>query len=216
MSLGGQISWRKKQGSWKDEEQVEPPSPTKEPEGGLACWRRPCRLRGTHRGSQHRAALTMLLCLALLLLTGLSACTVAGDKKLAPGGTEAGSLVTVTLEEGVAPSIQLQLQEVKRDKASQFFPLMGKQAGDAQMVPGANDFPLLRSASLQEQPSSSAMRGQWGVSAVPLKTQHRHRAPKSHEPFPPHPAPREVVQPSFLLSPFPGIPPIQPKRKMGS
>ncbi|XP_015426296.1 PREDICTED: tachykinin-4 isoform X3 [Myotis davidii] len=131
MSLGGQISWRKKQGSWKDEEQVEPPSPTKEPEGGLACWRRPCRLRGTHRGSQHRAALTMLLCLALLLLTGLSACTVAGDKKLAPGGTEAGSLVTVTLEEGVAPSIQLQLQEVKRDKASQFFPLMGKQAGGA-------------------------------------------------------------------------------------
>nr|KAF6297097.1 tachykinin precursor 4 [Myotis myotis] len=65
----------------------------------------------------------MPLCLALLLLTGLSACTVAGDKKLAPGGTEAGSL------EGVAPSIQLQLQEVKRDKASQFFPLMGKQAG---------------------------------------------------------------------------------------
>ncbi|XP_059527664.1 tachykinin-4 [Myotis daubentonii] len=106
----------------------------------------------------------MPLCLALLLLTGLSACTRAGDKKLAPGGTEAGSLVTVTLEgsravtgapyaatwniinfnclplaltnslpfrEGVAPSIQLQLQEVKRDKASQFFPLMGKQAGGA-------------------------------------------------------------------------------------
>lgn len=94
MSLGGQISWRKKPGSWKDEEQVEPPSPTKEPEGGLACW----RLRGTRRGSQHRTALTMPLCLALLLLTGLSACTVAGDKKLAPGGTEAGSLVTVTLE----------------------------------------------------------------------------------------------------------------------
>ncbi|XP_023618387.1 tachykinin-4 isoform X1 [Myotis lucifugus] len=129
MSLGGQISWRKKRGSSKDEEQVEPPSPTKEPEGGLACWRQPCRLRGTPRGSQHRAALTMPLCLALLLLTWLSAPTVAGDKKLAPGGTEAGSLVTETLEEGVVPSIQLQLQEVKRDKASQFFPLMGKQAG---------------------------------------------------------------------------------------
>ncbi|XP_014396653.1 PREDICTED: tachykinin-4 [Myotis brandtii] len=128
MSLGGQISWRKKQGSWKDEEQVEPPSPTKEPEGGPACWR-PCRLRGTRRGSQHRAALTMPLRLALLLLTGLSARTAAANKKLAPGGTEAGSLVTVTLEEGVVPSIQLQLQEVKRDKASQFFPLMGKQAG---------------------------------------------------------------------------------------
>lgn len=40
----------------------------------------------------------MLLCLALLLLTGLSACTVAADKKLALGGTEVGSLVTVTLE----------------------------------------------------------------------------------------------------------------------
>ncbi|KAK1331035.1 hypothetical protein QTO34_008982 [Cnephaeus nilssonii] len=71
----------------------------------------------------------MLLCLTLLLLTGLPACAVAGDKKLALGGTKAGSSVTVTLEEGVVPSIQLQLQEVKRDKASQFFPLMGKQAG---------------------------------------------------------------------------------------
>nr|KAF6309366.1 tachykinin precursor 4 [Pipistrellus kuhlii] len=62
----------------------------------------------------------MLLCLPLLLLTGLLACTVAGDKELALGGTKAGSL------EGAVPSIQLQLQEVKRDQASQFFPLMGK------------------------------------------------------------------------------------------
>ncbi|XP_045442043.1 tachykinin-4 [Pipistrellus kuhlii] len=68
----------------------------------------------------------MLLCLPLLLLTGLLACTVAGDKELALGGTKAGSLVAVTLEEGAVPSIQLQLQEVKRDQASQFFPLMGK------------------------------------------------------------------------------------------
>lgn len=40
----------------------------------------------------------MLLCRTLLLLMGLSACTVAGDKKLALGGTEARSWVTMTLE----------------------------------------------------------------------------------------------------------------------
>ncbi|XP_032945009.1 tachykinin-4 isoform X3 [Rhinolophus ferrumequinum] len=81
----------------------------------------------TPKGSQHRAP-TMLLCLTLLLLTGLSACTVAGDKEQALG-TEAGSWVTVTLEKGVIPSVQLQLQEVKKGKVSQFFGLMGKQVG---------------------------------------------------------------------------------------
>ncbi|XP_057571889.1 tachykinin-4 [Hippopotamus amphibius kiboko] len=70
----------------------------------------------------------MLLCLTLLLLMGLSACAGAGDKELALGA-EAGSWVTVTLEEDVIPSIQLQLGEVKRGKASQFFGLMGKQVG---------------------------------------------------------------------------------------
>ncbi|KAM5212439.1 tachykinin-4 isoform 1-T1 [Hipposideros larvatus] len=70
----------------------------------------------------------MLCCLTLLLLMGLSACTAAGDEERALS-TEARSLVTMTLEEGVVPSIQLQLQEVKRGKASQFFGLMGKQVG---------------------------------------------------------------------------------------
>ncbi|XP_045038503.2 tachykinin-4 isoform X3 [Desmodus rotundus] len=71
----------------------------------------------------------MLLCRTLLLLMGLSACTVAGDKKLALGGTEARSWVTMTLEEDVIPSVQLQLQEVKRGRVSQFFGLMGKRVG---------------------------------------------------------------------------------------
>ncbi|XP_053512890.1 tachykinin-4 [Artibeus jamaicensis] len=71
----------------------------------------------------------MLLCHTLLLLVGLSACTVAGDEKPALGGTEARSWVTMTLEEGVIPSIQLQLQEVKRGRVSQFFGLMGKRVG---------------------------------------------------------------------------------------
>ncbi|XP_054441491.1 tachykinin-4 [Pteronotus mesoamericanus] len=71
----------------------------------------------------------MLLCLALLFLTGLSAYTVAGDKKLALGGAEARSWVTMTLEEEVIPGIQVQLQEVKRGKVSQFFGLMGKRVG---------------------------------------------------------------------------------------
>uniref|UniRef100_A0A8C0DIC1 Tachykinin precursor 4 n=1 Tax=Balaenoptera musculus TaxID=9771 RepID=A0A8C0DIC1_BALMU len=64
----------------------------------------------------------MLLCLTLLLLMGLSACTVAGDRELALDA-EAGSW------EDVVPSIQPQLWEVKRGKASQFFGLMGKQVG---------------------------------------------------------------------------------------
>nr|XP_031530519.1 tachykinin-4 [Vicugna pacos] len=70
----------------------------------------------------------MQLCLTLLLLAGLSACTVAGDKELALDA-EARSWVTVTLEENAVPSIQLQPREVKRGKASQFFGLMGKHVG---------------------------------------------------------------------------------------
>uniref|UniRef100_A0A8C2SE27 Tachykinin precursor 4 n=1 Tax=Capra hircus TaxID=9925 RepID=A0A8C2SE27_CAPHI len=97
----------------------------------------------------------MLLCVTLLLLLGLSACTVAGDKKLAVDA-EVGSWVAVTLEtvrerafhspscipymlsscvhqalhqEDVIPSILLQLRDMKKGKASQFFGLMGKQVG---------------------------------------------------------------------------------------
>uniref|UniRef100_A0A4X1UNZ1 Tachykinin precursor 4 n=1 Tax=Sus scrofa TaxID=9823 RepID=A0A4X1UNZ1_PIG len=64
----------------------------------------------------------MLLVLSLLLLTGLSMGTEAGDKELTLDA-KAGSW-----EDGI-PSIQLQLQEVKRGKNSQFFGLMGKQVG---------------------------------------------------------------------------------------
>uniref|UniRef100_A0A9L0IGG4 Tachykinin precursor 4 n=1 Tax=Equus asinus TaxID=9793 RepID=A0A9L0IGG4_EQUAS len=64
----------------------------------------------------------MLLSLTLLLLMGLSTCAVAGDEELTLSA-EAGSW------EGVIPSIQLQLQEVKRGKARQFFGLMGKRVG---------------------------------------------------------------------------------------
>ncbi|XP_032313666.1 tachykinin-4 isoform X2 [Camelus ferus] len=70
----------------------------------------------------------MQLCLTLLLLAGLSACTVAGDKELALDA-EARSWVAVTLEENAVPSIQLQPREVKRGKSSQFFGLMGKHVG---------------------------------------------------------------------------------------
>ncbi|XP_052514691.1 tachykinin-4 isoform X4 [Budorcas taxicolor] len=70
----------------------------------------------------------MLLCITLLFLLGLSACTVAGDKKLAVDA-EVGSWVAMTLEEDVIPSILLQLRDMKKGKASQFFGLMGKQVG---------------------------------------------------------------------------------------
>ncbi|XP_054989928.1 tachykinin-4 [Sorex araneus] len=68
----------------------------------------------------------MLPGLALLFLTGLSACAVAPDKELVLS-EEARPWITITLEEGALPSIQLQLQEVKRGKARQFFGLMGKR-----------------------------------------------------------------------------------------
>nr|XP_055186711.1 tachykinin-4 [Nyctereutes procyonoides] len=72
----------------------------------------------------------MLLCVPLLLLMGLSACTGTAAEDLAVGA-EAGSWITLTLEDGGIPGIQLQLQlqEVKRGKASQFFGLMGKRVG---------------------------------------------------------------------------------------
>ncbi|XP_008995639.1 tachykinin-4 isoform X1 [Callithrix jacchus] len=77
----------------------------------------------------------MLPCLALLLLMELFVCTVAGD-----GGeeqalsTEAETWITVALEEGTVPSIQLQLRKVKRGKASQFFGLMGKRVGGRPLI----------------------------------------------------------------------------------
>nr|XP_010340180.1 tachykinin-4 isoform X3 [Saimiri boliviensis boliviensis] len=72
----------------------------------------------------------MLPCLALLFLMELFVCTVAGD-----GGeeqtlsTEAETWITG----GAVPSVQLQLREVKRGKASQFFGLMGKRVGVYQL-----------------------------------------------------------------------------------
>ncbi|XP_062965338.1 tachykinin-4 [Cynocephalus volans] len=67
----------------------------------------------------------MLPCLTLLLLMGLSVGTTAGDS-----GEELALSAEAGLLEGAVPSIQLQLQEVKRGKASrQFFGLMGKRVG---------------------------------------------------------------------------------------
>ncbi|XP_040856902.1 tachykinin-4 [Ochotona curzoniae] len=82
----------------------------------------------------------MVPSLPLLLLMGLSVCAVAGDggDELTLG-TEAGSWVTVNLQVGAVASIQLQLHEVKRGKASQFFGLMGKRVKGyqtGQMVQG--------------------------------------------------------------------------------
>ncbi|XP_035889687.1 tachykinin-4 isoform X16 [Phyllostomus discolor] len=51
----------------------------------------------------------MLLCRALLLLLGLSACAVAGDEEPALSGTEARSWLTVTLEGCLLSSQQEQM-----------------------------------------------------------------------------------------------------------
>ncbi|XP_029783903.1 tachykinin-4 isoform X2 [Suricata suricatta] len=70
----------------------------------------------------------MLPSVPLLLLMALSACAVTVDEELALGA-KARPWVTVTLEDGSGPLIQLPLQEVKKGKASQFFGLMGKRMG---------------------------------------------------------------------------------------
>ncbi|PNJ66196.1 TAC4 isoform 7 [Pongo abelii] len=70
----------------------------------------------------------MLPCLALLLLMELPVCTVAGD-----GGEEQTLSTEAETWEGAGPSIQLQLQEVKTGKPSQFFGLMGKRVGVYQL-----------------------------------------------------------------------------------
>ncbi|XP_035889684.1 tachykinin-4 isoform X13 [Phyllostomus discolor] len=91
----------------------------------------------------------MLLCRALLLLLGLSACAVAGDEEPALSGTEARSWLTVTLEEDVIPSVQLQLQEVQRGRVSQFFGLMGKRVGGHQRGQMGQDLPGRRGPSTE-------------------------------------------------------------------
>ncbi|XP_069882972.1 tachykinin-4 [Dipodomys merriami] len=70
----------------------------------------------------------MLPCLTLVFLMVLPVCIMAKDsgQKLILN-TEAEPLITVTLEGGAGPSIQLQLQKAKRSKNRQFFGLMGKR-----------------------------------------------------------------------------------------
>ncbi|XP_035889671.1 tachykinin-4 isoform X5 [Phyllostomus discolor] len=97
----------------------------------------------------------MLLCRALLLLLGLSACAVAGDEEPALSGTEARSWLTVTLEEDVIPSVQLQLQEVQRGRVSQFFGLMGKRVGGHQRGQMGQDLPGRRGPSTEERVRSA-------------------------------------------------------------
>ncbi|XP_003786533.1 tachykinin-4 [Otolemur garnettii] len=68
----------------------------------------------------------MLPCLTLLLLTGLglSVCTAAGDS-----GEEQTLDPEAESWESPVLRVDLQLQNVKRGKANQFFGLMGKRIG---------------------------------------------------------------------------------------
>uniref|UniRef100_A0A8C0S672 Tachykinin 4 n=2 Tax=Canis lupus familiaris TaxID=9615 RepID=A0A8C0S672_CANLF len=101
----------------------------------------------------------MLLCVPLLLLMGLSACTGTAAEDLAVGA-EAGSWITLTLEDGGIPGIQLQLQlqEVKRGKASQFFGLMGKRVG------GMPPIQPERRTGHQQRPTEQSLLGRVGPS----------------------------------------------------
>ncbi|XP_021034100.1 tachykinin-4 [Mus caroli] len=75
----------------------------------------------------------MLPLLALLLLIGPSVCTTAGDREELAFGAKAESWVTVNLKGIPIPSIELQLQELKRSRTRQFYGLMGKRVGGYQL-----------------------------------------------------------------------------------
>ncbi|XP_047565263.1 tachykinin-4 isoform X1 [Lutra lutra] len=102
----------------------------------------------------------MLPCLPLLLLMGLSAGTVTADEELALGA-EAGSWITLTLEDD---GIHLQLQQVKRGKASQFFGLMGKRVRGIPPIQ-----PDRRTAPPPEHPQGQMVQGL--VDRVQLSTE---------------------------------------------
>lgn len=72
--------------------------------------------------------------------------------------------------------------------------------------------PLLHTASCSRVPHAPSHTGTtgsgWGSTEDPPMAQD----PREPCAFPPHGAPKEVVQPYFLLSLFPGTPPIQPER----
>ncbi|XP_057632638.1 tachykinin-4 [Chionomys nivalis] len=63
----------------------------------------------------------MLPLVALFLLIGQSVCTTTGDREDLTLSTEAESWMTMN------PSIELQLQELKRSRTRQFYGLMGKR-----------------------------------------------------------------------------------------
>ncbi|KAM7232077.1 hypothetical protein CapIbe_016838 [Capra ibex] len=125
----------------------------------------------------------MLLCVTLLLLLGLSACTVAGDKKLAVDA-EVGSWVAVTLEEDVIPSILLQLRDMKKGKASQFFGLMGKQedlpSSQRQQGISENHWSRGKEEQLQKHSSQAKRMRTMGQSESPHPTPPRGRNPSPY------------------------------------
>ncbi|XP_031208005.1 tachykinin-4 [Mastomys coucha] len=69
----------------------------------------------------------MLPLLALFLLTGPSVCTTVEDREEVAFGAEAEPWVTINLKGIPVPSIELQLQELKRSRTRQFYGLMGKR-----------------------------------------------------------------------------------------
>uniref|UniRef100_A0A8C0VZ76 Tachykinin-4 n=1 Tax=Castor canadensis TaxID=51338 RepID=A0A8C0VZ76_CASCN len=112
---------------------------------------------------------TMLPCVALLLM-GLPVCTVAGDSEQELDlSTEAKPWVIVTLEGNLIPGIQLQLQEVKNGKASQFFGLMGKRVGGyhlERMVQGLLE-PLV---------GGKGIMGKWPDALLPSDSAGSHKS----------------------------------------
>ncbi|KAM4844796.1 tachykinin-4 [Thomomys bottae] len=104
----------------------------------------------------------MLPCLTLVFLIGLPVCIMASDsgQKLALS-TEAAPWMTMVLEGDAVPSMQLQLQEAKRSKNSQFFGLMGKRVKGIPLIqPGGR-------TGTEDSQGSERSRGDFPEDATP-------------------------------------------------
>nr|XP_034362385.1 tachykinin-4 isoform X3 [Arvicanthis niloticus] len=122
----------------------------------------------------------MLPLLALFLLIGPSVCTTAGDREELAFGADAESWVTVNLKGIPIPSIELQLQELKRSRTRQFYGLMGKRVEGYQLGRIVEDLLGTRSLSIQgtcRQETSHQSAGPGALARESFQSQEEDETP---------------------------------------
>ncbi|XP_052052082.1 tachykinin-4 [Apodemus sylvaticus] len=123
----------------------------------------------------------MLPLLALSLLLGPSVCTTtAGDREELAFGAEAESWVTVNLKGIPVPSIELQLQDLKRSRTRQFYGLMGKRVEGYQLGRIVQDLLGTRGLSIEgtcRQETNHQSAEPRAVARKSLQSQEEDQAP---------------------------------------